>query len=249
MEDSGSVLVTGISGGIGFAVARRLLGKGRRVVGVDLAKSDAVRDACSESGGHLSFKEANLADSSILQSLVEEVVEESGPLSGFVHCAGFDRMSPLHMLKAREAEDLWRLHALAPMLLLSAISRKKNHADGCSVVLVSSQSAHEGAMGHVAYASAKGAVEGLVAPAAAELMERGMRINCVCLGPVRTGMSARWMDRLGSEEMERLLSSYPLGLGTTDDASTLICFLLSDESRWINGQIVVADGGHSVRKV
>ena len=104
-------------------------------------------------------------------------------------------------------------------------------------------------MGHTAYAAAKGAIEGYLAPAAAELMEKGIRINEVCFAPVRTQMAAGWMDKLTEEGMKNLLESYPLGIGEVSDASNLICFLLSEESKWINGQIITADGGHSVRKV
>ena len=184
-----------------------------------------------------------------LGGLIKGLVAEHGPIGGFVHCAGFDKMAPLHLTKIEDMENLWRLHALVPMVMIAAISKKKNHDDSASIVLITSQSAHEGAMGHTAYAAAKGAVEGFLAPAAAELMEKGIRINEVCFAPVRTPMAAGWMDKLTDEGMQRLMESYPLGLGEVEDASNLICFLLSPESRWINGQIFTADGGHSVRKV
>ena len=104
-------------------------------------------------------------------------------------------------------------------------------------------------MGHTAYAAAKGAIEGYLAPAAAELMEKVIRINEVCFAPIKTQMAAVWMDKLTEEGMNKLLESYPLGLGEVSDASSLICFLLSQEARFINGQIITADGGHSVRKI
>ncbi len=104
-------------------------------------------------------------------------------------------------------------------------------------------------MGHCAYASAKGAVEGFLAPAAAELMEKDMRINEVCLSPIKTKMSTSWMDRLMPHEKARLEMSYPIGIGKTEDVAEIVCFLLSDKSRYINGQIITADGGHQVRKV
>ena len=184
-----------------------------------------------------------------LQDLIKSLVAEYGPIGGFVHCAGFDRMAPLHLSKVEDIENLWRLHALVPMVMIASISKKKNHKEGTSIVLISSQSAHEGAMGHTAYAAAKGAIEGYLAPAAAELMEKGIRINEVCFAPVKTPMAAGWMDKLNEEGMKKLLESYPLGIGEVRDASNLICFLLSEESRWINGQIITADGGHAVRKV
>lgn len=244
-----NVLITGISGGIGKGVAEKLLSEGTSVIGLDRTIKDGIKEVADRYPGKLMLHECDLMDSDSLSDLIKNLVAEYGPIGGFVHCAGFDKMMPLHLTKAEDIESLWRLHALTPMLMIAAISKKKNHSENTSIVLISSQSAHEGAMGHTAYAAAKGAIEGYLAPAAAELMEKGIRINEVCFGPVRTPMAAGWMDKLTDDSMQKLLESYPLGIGEVEDARNLICFLLSGESRWINGQIVTADGGHAVRKV
>lgn len=243
-----NVLITGVSGGIGKHVAEKLLENGSTVIGLDKNLSEEIIMLEKDNAGLL-LQEADLMDSEHLGEIVKQLVDENGPIGGFVHCAGFDKMAPIHLSKVEDIENLWRLHALTPMLIIGAISKKKNHAENASIVLISSQSAHEGAMGHTAYASAKGAIEGYLAPAAAELMEKGIRINEVCFGPVRTPMAAGWMDKLTDEGMQKLMDSYPLGIGEVDDAANLICFLLSEQSRWINGQIITADGGHSVRKI
>ena len=244
-----NVLITGISGGIGKGVAEKLLSEGSSVIGLDRTIKDGIKEVADRYPGKLMLHECDLMDSDSLPDLVKSLVAEHGPIGGFVHCAGFDKMMPLHLTKAEDIESLWRLHALTPMLMIAAISKKKNHSEDTSIVLISSQSAHEGAMGHTAYAAAKGAIEGYLAPAAAELMEKGIRINEVCFGPVRTPMAAGWMDKLTDDGMQKLLESYPLGIGEVEDARNLICFLMSNESRWINGQIITADGGHAVRKV
>lgn len=244
-----NVLITGVSGGIGKGVAEHLLASGSTVIGLDRTIRDEIRETAEQYPGQLVLQECDLMDIGQLQDLIKNLVAEYGPIGGFVHCAGFDKMAPLHLSKVEDIENLWRLHALVPMVMIAAISKKKNHAEGTSIVLISSQSAHEGAMGHTAYAAAKGAIEGYLAPAAAELMEKGIRINEVCFAPVKTPMAAGWMDKLNEEGMKKLLESYPLGIGEVSDASNLICFLLSEESRWINGQIITADGGHAVRKV
>lgn len=244
-----NVLITGVAGGIGKAVAEKMLADGSSVIGLDRTVNDEMRSLADEYAGKLMLHEADLMDSDGLADLLKGLVEEHGPVGGFVHCAGFDKMMPLHLTKAEDIESLWRLHALAPMLMIGTLSKKKMHEEGMGIVLVSSQSAHEGAMGHTAYAAAKGAIEGYLAPAAAELMERGIRINEVCFGPVKTPMAAGWMDKLTEEGKQKLLESYPLGIGEVEDARNLICFLLGSESRWINGQIITADGGHAVRKV
>lgn len=240
------ILITGISGGIGRAVAKSLLASGVSVIGVDKVISEEIRTGRDES---LYLYEADLMNVEELSALIKKLVSEHGPISGFVHCAGFDKMIPLHLTKINDIEALWKLHALVPMIMIANISKKNNYVENTSIVLITSQSAHEGAMGHTAYAAAKGAIEGYLAPAAAELMEKKIRINEVCFAPVKTQMASAWMDKLTEEGKQKLLESYPLGLGEVEDASNLICFLLSDKSRWINGQIITADGGHSVRKV
>lgn len=244
-----NVLITGVSGGIGKGVTEKLLASGCSVIGLDRTIRDEICATAEQYPNQLCLQECDLMDVDHLQDLIKKLVAEYGPIGGFVHCAGFDKMAPLHLSKVEDIENLWRLHALVPMVMIAAISKKKNHAEGTSIVLISSQSAHEGAMGHTSYAAAKGAIEGYLAPAAAELMEKGIRINEVCFAPVKTPMAAGWMDKLNEEGMKKLLESYPLGIGEVSDASNLICFLLSEESRWINGQIITADGGHAVRKV
>lgn len=243
------VLITGVSGGIGRAVAEHLLDDGSSVIGLDKTLGEEIKSISEYHPGQLALHEADLMDVGNLGNLIKGLVAEHGPIGGFVHCAGFDKMAPLHLAKIEDIENLWRLHALVPMVMIAAISKKKNHVNDASIVLISSQSAHEGAMGHTAYAAAKGAIEGYLAPAAAELMEKGIRINEVCFAPVKTPMAAGWMDKLTGEGMQKLMESYPLGIGEVRDASNLICFLLNPESKWINGQIITADGGHSVRKI
>ena len=244
-----NVLITGVSGGIGKAVAEKLLASGSSVIGLVRMNRDDFHSLEKRYPGKLFLKKCDLMDVNQLQNIITGLVAEHGPIGGFVHCAGFDKMAPLHLTKVDDIENLWRLHALVPMVMVAAISKRNNHVEGTSIVLISSQSAHEGAMGHTAYAAAKGAIEGYLAPAAAELMEKGIRINEVCFAPVKTPMSAGWMVKLTEEGMKKLLQLYPLGIGTVSDASNLICFLLSEGSRWINGQIITADGGHAVRKV
>lgn len=243
-----NILITGISGGIGKAVAEKLLASGSSVIGLGRTLRDDIKEVAAKSGRKLTLYEYDLMNVGHIQDFIKSLVAEHGPIGGFVHCAGYDKMAPLHLAKMEDIEGLWKIHALAPMMVIAAMSRKKQHLEGAGIVLISSQSAHEGAMGHTAYASAKGAMEGYLAPAAAELMERKIRINEVCFAPIKTPMADGWMRKLTSAGMQKLLESYPLGIGEVSDAANIICFLLSEEARFISGQIIVADGGHAVRK-
>ena len=237
-------VVTGAAGGIGFAVASRLLAAGERVVAADL-DADRLAERFAGREGVVTVA-CDLAADAGLQALTDAVAGRFAGARGFVHAAGFDIMAPLGMTTPDDMQRLFSIHAVFPVRFMGWMAKMRNHAPDASCVLISSLSAHEGAKGHVAYAAAKGAVEGLLKPAAAELVERGVRLNAVVLGVVETGMSRRWMDMLLPARREELERGYPLGLGRAGDAAEAVCFLLSPASRWITGQTLVCDGGHSL---
>jgi len=225
-------VVTGSCSGIGAAVVAELRARGEAVFGVDLKGGDLALD---------------LLDPDAMTRLSAAIKAKYAGVKGFVHCAGFDSPAPLGLVRSDAATDLYRIHAGFPIQFLGWLQKKANHAPQTSCVLISSLSAHEGAKAHVAYAAAKGAVEGLLRPAAAELVPKGIRLNAVILGIVETEMSRAWMDKLTSDQRKEIVAGYPLGLGRPADVAKTIAFLLGDDSRWITGQTLVCDGGHSVR--
>lgn len=244
-----NVLITGITGGIGYAVAEKLLENGSSVLGVARNTQAAQETLSSRYGDRIHTVDFDLTQVNMIDDLIKELVAGYGPIGGLVHCAGFDKMAPLHLVKSEDMEQLWRIHAQVPMRMIGLISKKKNRREDTSIVLIGSQAAHEGAMGHTAYAAAKGALEGYLAPAAAELMEKGMRINEVCLAPVETAMSASWMSKMTPEQLEDFKRKYPLGFCSPEKVADVICFLLSDQAKYMTGQMITVDGGHAVRKV
>jgi len=131
-----------------------------------------------------------------------------------------------------------------PIQFFGWLQKKSNHASDTACVLVSSLSVHEGAKAHVAYAAAKGAVEGILKPAAAELVSKGIRLNEVVLGVVETEMARSWLDKLPPEQLKAITDGYPMGLGSPASVAKVIAFLLSPDSSWITGQTLICDGGH-----
>ena len=245
-----NILITGISGGLGRGLASKLLtDTSTTIIGTYNAGNENIFELAAKYPDRLRLQQCDLLQVNDFHAWISALVSTYGPLGGFVHCAGFDRLFPINMTKPKDLEELWKIHAQVPMLIISAFSKRKNHSDRASIVLISSQAAHEGAAGHTAYAAAKGALEGYLAPAAAELMAKNIRINILCLGLINTTMSQKWLEKLTTEQQQILTNSYPLGLGQVEDANGIISFLLSEDSRFINGQIVTADGGHSARKI
>jgi NAD(P)-dependent dehydrogenase (short-subunit alcohol dehydrogenase family) len=240
------VVVTGASKGIGFAAAKRLLADGYRVA------------ATSKNGAELASRFADERNAVILPCDLSEpagvaayaktVVDAAGPVSGLVCCAGAQLTAPLHMINEAKFRDIFNLNTFGAMLLVSALARKGACAADASFVLISSLAAHEGASGKSAYAASKAALEGFTRAAAPELAAKGIRINCVAPGIVKTPMTEAYFAQLTTEQREAVEGEYPLGLGEPSDVATMIRYLISAESRWVTGQIFIVDGGHSVRK-
>lgn len=239
------IVVTGAVSGIGYAVTSKLLAEGKQIAAVDL-NADRLAERFGEKPNVCQIA-CDLTSAEGFQFLTTEIKRNfSDGVKGFVHAAGIDMVAPLGMISTDALQRLCSIHATFPIQFLGWMAKKTNHVSEAACVLISSLSAHEGAKGHVAYAAAKGAVEGFLKPAAAELVGKGIRLNAVILGVVATEMSQGWIKKLSPEQLTALENDYPLGLGNPDVVADAINFLLSPNARWIAGQTLVCDGGHSL---
>ena len=238
-------VVTGASSGIGAAVAARLLARGENVVAV-ARRADVLAKLYGDSPNAVCAA-VDLESPDATARVATAVKERFDTVRGFVHAAGFVSPAPLGLVQDETAHRLFSVHALFPLQFLGWLAKRPNHADGAAAVLVSSLAAHEGDCGNAAYAAAKGAVEGLLRPAAAELAPRGVRVNAVVLGVVDTPMAqGSWMVRCTPEQIDARRARYPLGFGTPEKVADVIDFFLGEASAWITGQCLVADGGHQL---
>lgn len=246
MNADKKILIAGASKGIGFATAKMLLNRGYKVIAV-ARNSDTMKEKFnSYNGVHIYV--CDFSDIEAIPEFAEKVNQESGPISGLVYTAGSQLTMPISMNKSDKVKELFTLNTFAPIELIRCFSKKKMISeDGASFVLISSLSAHEGSIGQSLYGATKGALEGFLAPASAELVSRGIRLNIVVPGMIKTDMSENFLKNLSSDRREQFKTTYPLGLGQPEDAASLIAWLLSDESRWATGQSYVLDGGHMIR--
>ena len=239
------IIVTGACGGIGKSLVYNLVSKGFLVWAVDY--NENMLDETFNHSNIIKYV-CDLNDENSIVEMIKFIVSSKGPIDGLCHCAGFDKLSPLFLNKRNDIESLMKIHVYAAMDLCKMLAKKGNANPGCSIVLISSLSAHEGARGHTAYAAAKGAIEGFLAPASSELVEKGIRLNVVVLGAINTKMTMGYVDKMDESQREEFERGYPLGFGGPENVTGFISFLLTDDAKWMTGQKYILDGGHLIRK-
>lgn len=243
------VIVTGASSGIGRAVSMQLAHDGFGVVLVARDHNRLSEVARQIGEEHCRTREIDLSDVAAIAGLCDGICGEVGPIRGLVHAAGMGILYPMSMNTYARALRVFNVHFFAALELIRCLAAPQRHTATASIVLISSTAAHCGDAGNAIYAAAKGALEGLLLPAVAELMPHGIRLNAVVLGLISTPLTSEALVRKDADQQKRFLANYPLGVGTAEDAAELITFLVSDRARWITGSVMWADGGFRGRPI
>jgi len=231
-------LVLGGTGGIGSALCRRLSGAGAHVV-VAAREESRVHSFAEEIGGSGVTLDATQFEE--VERAVEQTLERHGRLDGAVNCVGSILLKPAHLTRRDEWDQTLALNLTSAFALVRAAARAMMDAGG-SIVLCSSAAARLGMPNHEAIAAAKAGVAGLAQAAAATYATKGVRVNAVAPGLVRTAMSERITSNPAGEKAS--LAMHALGrLGEPDDVASLIEWLLNADAGWVTGQIFGVDGG------
>lgn len=233
------VVVTGAASGIGAATARRFASEGARLVlgDVDGAGGAAV---AKETGG--TFRETDVTDEEQVQALLRAAVDEHGHLDIVFNNAGIMGAGTLPELEA----ETWRsvidvdLHSVF-YGCRAAIAHFQGARSGV-IVNTASISGIGGDYALPAYNAAKAAVVNLTRSLACEHADQGIRVNCVCPGPIDTPMTDAVRQVPGiAEEYAKVI---PMArLGRADEISGAVAFLASDDASYITGAALVVDGG------
>ncbi|MEL7974984.1 SDR family oxidoreductase [Isoptericola sp. F-RaC21] len=237
--DDRVALVTGGAHGIGAAAVRRLHAEGAAVVVADLDEDAARRAAADllDRGPRASVVPCDIRDSASVDAAVATTLERHGRLDVLVGVAGGTGVHP-GLLDGMD-DATWAagvdLNLAGPARCVRAAA--PHLPRGGSVVLVGSVNGLQ-AFGDEDYSAAKAGLVSLAQNLAVRLGRRGVRINVVAPGTIRTRV---WTGR---NDPDRLAPLYPLGrVGEPDDVAAAIAFLASDDAAWITGVTLPVDGG------
>ncbi len=241
------VIVTGASSGIGAATARALGAAGACVVlaGRDEGRLQEQRGLVEQAGGRAVTAIADLEDVDAAAGLVDTALEVFGSLHGIVHTASLFDPRPLADTSVESFELQWRTNVLAPW----AITRRAAPLlqPGSSIVFIGSTTGTVGFPGCAAYTATKGAVQSMTRALAVELAPKGIRVNVVVPGYVRTPMLQPHLDANEGYE-DWIVANTPVArIGGPEELAPSIVFMLSGLSAYLDGATLIADGGWTAR--
>jgi NAD(P)-dependent dehydrogenase (short-subunit alcohol dehydrogenase family) len=241
------VIVTGASSGIGAATAKALGQAGASVVlaGRDAARLQSAKESVESAGGKAHVVQAELTDIAAAEGVVTEAVEAFGTLYGIVHSASVFDPRPIEDTTLESAQEQWLANVAAPLFMTRAAL--PHLAEQSAVVFIASTTGSVGFPGCSAYSATKGAVIALGRALAVELAPKGVRVNTVVPGYVRTPMLQPHLDANEGYE-EWIVSQTPQArIAGPEELATNIVFMLSGLSEYVHGATLVVDGGWVAR--
>jgi NAD(P)-dependent dehydrogenase (short-subunit alcohol dehydrogenase family) len=233
------ILVTGATSGIGEATFKLIMQYGG--IPYITGRNEGKLKQLSETY-HLKNHQIYPADLTN-DTAIENITNSINKLDGVVNAAGIVLPVPIKFIKRKHINDLLNINLTAQILLTASLFKNKKINNNASLVYISSISSKHPYFGGSLYVSSKAAIEAFSRSVALEYASKKIRANVVAPGLVKTNIFEATLNASSKEEVEKYEQQYPLGFGEPEDVAEMICFLLSDKSKWITGQTFFMDGG------
>jgi 3-oxoacyl-[acyl-carrier protein] reductase len=233
-------LVTGASGGIGGAIAKGLHAQGAHVV-LSGTREDALQAVKAELGDRTSIVPCNLSNSSEVDELVKKAEAAAGaPVGILVNNAGITRDNLFARMKDEEWDQVLAVNLTSAFRTSRAALRMMMRGRWGRIINITSIVGVTGNPGQGNYAAAKAAMIGMSKSLAYEVASRGITVNCIAPGFIKSAMT----DALTEEQRNMLMPRIPAGrLGMGEDISAACIYLASNEASYVTGQTLHVNGG------
>ncbi len=236
------VVVTGGSRGLGAGIVRSYLASGDRVATCARSSTPEVEAwvADADTSGRFLFERADLADPDDARRFVDAVVERWGGIDVLVNNAGVARDGILGLFSDDDLDTVVDLNLKGTLYVTRQVSRRMLARRSGSIVNISSIVGLSGYRGLAVYSATKAALDGLTRALARELGSRGITVNSVAPGYLRTEMS----HGLDEGQLAQIVRRTPAGrLGDPEDIARVVQFLTAPGNDYLTGQVIVVDGG------
>jgi len=239
-------IITGAKSGIGLATARRLADEGARVVAADIEDATLEIRQLFSSVSDVRFVRTDVSSSRQVASLLEETLAAYGRLDVLVNNAGIEISKTVTDTTEEEWDRLMNVNLKGVFLLSRSAIPIMQRQGGGVIVNVASELGLVGGSDIAAYCASKGGVVQLTKAMAVDHAGVGIRVNCVCPGPVATPLLEATIQAASDPELERrsiVSKTLMRRIGRPEEIANVIIFLASDESSYMTGSIVAVDGG------
>ncbi len=234
MIENKNIFIVGGTSGIGLSLIKQISSKNNIY---SASRNDNNLNEYNVK--HIKYDSVN--DLEIDTSILPEKID------GFVYCPGSINLRPFNTLKIESFLEDYKINFLGAIKSLKIILPLMQKSDNSSIVFFSTVAVSTGMPFHSSISSSKGAIEGLTRSLAAEFAPN-IRVNSIAPSIVKTNLSEKFLN--SDLKIEKASERHPLGrIGKVEEISKLTAYLLSDDSRWVTGQVINIDGGiGSIRK-
>jgi 3-oxoacyl-[acyl-carrier protein] reductase len=232
-------LVTGASGGIGWAIAEALHDQGANVA-ISGTRAEKLNELAAKLGSRVHVLPCDLRDRAAVAKLAEDAEKALGQVDILVNNAGITHDNLFMRMKDEEWDDVIAVNLTSVFVLTRGVLRGMMRRRAGRIVNIASISGVLGNPGQGNYAASKAGLVGMTKSLAREVSSRGITANCIAPGFIQTPMT----DALTPKQVEAIAAAIPAAkFGKPEDVAAVVVFLASDEAGYVTGETVHVNGG------